>query len=266
LWVPTTCPPQATWMYSWISHRDDRPGEPAHRLLERVAGRLPAAVPGRVPGGADAGCGAPHRPTARSPAVVDLGAASVQQLTTDRADPPLGEGVRSLCPHWRPQDPDALGGEDRIEGVVTLASRSRSRNLNCSMRSARSMRRLRACWATHSPVGLAVMPRMWTRRVETSSTNSTSRRLSKTVSAWNKSQAKIPSAWAARNCCQVRLAQRGAGSIPHRLRSSHTVLGARFVQAGPVHRGCTAGPTSGCRLPSAGSGDAGLAPSRGRAG
>ena len=117
MWVPTTCPPQASWMYSWISHRDDRPGEPAHRLLRRVAGRLPAAVPGRVPGGADAGCSAPHRPTARSPAVVDLGAASVQQLTTDRADPPLGEGVRSRCPHWRPQDPDALGGEDRIEGV-----------------------------------------------------------------------------------------------------------------------------------------------------
>jgi hypothetical protein len=51
LWVPKTRPPQATWMYSWISHRDDRPVEPAHRLLERVAGRLPAAVPGRVPGG-----------------------------------------------------------------------------------------------------------------------------------------------------------------------------------------------------------------------
>jgi hypothetical protein len=58
------------------AHRDDRPVEPAHRLLERVAGRLPAAVPGRVPGGADAGCSAPHSPTARSPDVVDLGAAS----------------------------------------------------------------------------------------------------------------------------------------------------------------------------------------------
>jgi hypothetical protein len=52
------------------------------------------------------------------------------------------------------------------------------------MRSARSMRRVRACWATHSPVGLAVTPRMWTRRVETSNTNSTYRRLRKTVSAW----------------------------------------------------------------------------------
>jgi hypothetical protein len=49
------------------ARRDDRPVEPAHRLLERVAGRLPAAVPGRVPGGADAGCSAPHSPTARPP-------------------------------------------------------------------------------------------------------------------------------------------------------------------------------------------------------
>jgi hypothetical protein len=104
---------------------------------------------------------------------------------------------------------------------------------------------------------------MWTRRVETSSTNSTYRRLSKTVSAGKKSQAKIPSAGAARNCCQVRLARRGAGSIPHRLRSSHTVLGATFVQAGQVHRGCAGSPTSGSPLPSAGSGDAVLASSQG---
>jgi hypothetical protein len=41
----------------------------------------------------------------------------VQQLTTDYADPPLGDRVRSWCPHPRPQDPDALGGEDRIERV-----------------------------------------------------------------------------------------------------------------------------------------------------
>src|SRR5512132_214125 len=70
---------------------------------------------------------------------------------------------------------------------------------------ARGDRSMQQCRATHSPVGLAVTPRIWTRRMEPSSTNSTYRRLSKTVSAWKKSQAKIPSAWAARNCCQVRL-------------------------------------------------------------
>lgn|GEM_PF-1689309 len=146
----------------------------------------------------------------------------VQQLTTDRADPPLGDRVRSWCPHRRPHR-IRLPSEAKTasKGSVNLASRSRSRNLNCSLRSARSMRRLRACWATHSPVGLADTPRMWTLRVETSSTNSSYRRLGSTVSAWKKSQPRTPLAWAARNCCQVRLARRGAGSIPARLRSSH---------------------------------------------
>jgi hypothetical protein len=40
------------------------------------------------------------------------------------------------------------------------------------------------------------------------------------------------------------------------------VLGARFVQAGQVHRGGAGSSTLGSRLPSAGSGDAVLAPSR----
>ena len=107
----------------------------------------------------------------------------VQQRTTDRGDPPLGEGVRWRCPHWRPPEPDAWEARIAAQVLVKVASRSRTRNLNCSMRSARSMRRVRACWATGSPVGLAVTPRRWTRRVETSSTNRTSRRLRKTVSS-----------------------------------------------------------------------------------
>src|SRR5207245_8100339 len=36
---------------------------------------------------------------------------------------------------------------------VNLLSRSRIRNLNWPARSPRSMRRLRACWAVHAPVG-----------------------------------------------------------------------------------------------------------------
>jgi hypothetical protein len=228
LWVPTTCPPQASWMYSWISHRDDRPGEPAHRLLRRVAGRLPAAVPGRVPGGADAGCSAPHRPTARSPAVVDLGAASVQQLTTDRADPPLGEGVRSRCPHWRPQDPDALGGEDRIEGVgdpgVPVAQQEPER--------------LDAVRQVHEEgTGLLgdPFPGWVGRHAEDVDPAIGDLQHEQHVQALEQDGLSMeqvagqdPSAWAARNCCQVRLARRGAGSIPPRLRRSHTVLGARF--------------------------------------
>jgi hypothetical protein len=44
----------------------------------------------------------------------------VEQFTTYRADPAFGERVRSRRTHGRPQDPDALGGEDRIEGVGEL--------------------------------------------------------------------------------------------------------------------------------------------------
>jgi hypothetical protein len=57
-------------------------------------------------------------------------------------------------------------------------------------------------------------------------TNSTYRRLSRTVSTWKRSAARIPSACADRNCRHVRPARRGAGSMPARLSSSHTVLGA----------------------------------------
>jgi hypothetical protein len=38
------------------------------------------------------------------------------------------------------------------------------------------MSRLRACWATHAPVGLAGTPRRRTRRVASSSTNNYHRR------------------------------------------------------------------------------------------
>src|SRR4029450_12506752 len=53
---------------------------------------------------------------------------------------------------------------------VNFASRSRMRKLNCPTRSASSMSGLRACWVTHAPVGLAVTPSRWTRRLATSTT------------------------------------------------------------------------------------------------
>jgi hypothetical protein len=56
---------------------------------------------------------------------------------------------------------------------VSLLSRSRVRNPKWPARSPGSMSRLRACWAVHAPVGLAVTPRMCTRRVLISITNKT---------------------------------------------------------------------------------------------
>jgi hypothetical protein len=49
--------------------------------------------------------------------------------------------------------------------AVNLASRSRMRNLTAFVSSARSIERLRACWATQSAAGLAITPAIRTRRV-----------------------------------------------------------------------------------------------------
>jgi hypothetical protein len=46
------------------------------------------------------------------------------------------------------------------------------------------------------------------------------------VSAWKKSQAKIPSAWARKNSPQAGPDLRGAGSIPAFFKIAHTVDGA----------------------------------------
>jgi hypothetical protein len=83
--------------------------------------------------------------------------------------------------------------------LVNLVSRSRIRNLNAAARSPRSRRRLRACWATHGPLGWAVTPAMCTRRLPSSMTNSTYSRRSQTVSTVKKSQARMPAACRRRN-------------------------------------------------------------------
>src|SRR5262249_17893195 len=80
---------------------------------------------------------------------------------------------------------------------VNLASRSRMRNRKEPIRSPRSISRLRACCEVQGPSGRAVTPRICTCRVATSITNSTYRRLRKTVSTWKKSQASRPLALSA---------------------------------------------------------------------
>jgi hypothetical protein len=48
------------------------------------------------------------------------------------------------------------------------------------------------------------------------------------VSTLKKSQAKIPDAWALRNCAQVRSLRRGAGSNPAFFKTAQTVAGETF--------------------------------------
>jgi hypothetical protein len=73
------------------------------------------------------------------------------------------------------------------------------------------MSRLGACWVTHSAAGCGVTPSTWTRRLATSSTNSTCSRCRNTVSTVKKSTASTPLACAQRNCRQVSADRFGAG-------------------------------------------------------
>jgi hypothetical protein len=57
--------------------------------------------------------------------------------------------------------------------ALYLVSRSRMRSRNAEIRSSRLVMRFRAACVVHAIVGWAVTPRMWTRRLAISMTNST---------------------------------------------------------------------------------------------
>ena len=97
----------------------------------------------------------------------------VQALAAHGADPPFGVGVRPRRPRWTAQDLDPDAGEDGVEAGGELGVSVADQEPEGSARSPSSMRRLRACWVTHSPVGCRVTPRTWTRRVPTSITKNT---------------------------------------------------------------------------------------------
>ena len=107
----------------------------------------------------------------------------------------------------------------------------------------------------HAPVGVAVTPRTWTRRLASSITNNTCRRLSGTVSTWNRSHATIPSA--GRTGTVARSAQAAWRRVaPARLRGSHTVLGASLSPSRTSSPWLRRYPRSGSPPPAAGSGAA----------
>src|SRR6266496_5956581 len=116
----------------------------------------------------------------------------VQQLTTHSAYPPLGVGVRPWCPHGCAEDPDALGGEDGIEGVGELRVPIANQELEMLDVVGQLHEQVAGLLVVHIPVGLAVTPRMWTRPVASSPTNSTYRRWSSTVSAWQQVAGQDP--------------------------------------------------------------------------
>jgi hypothetical protein len=42
---------------------------------------------------------------------------AIEELSTDRSDPPLGERVRYRRSDWRLEDLEAFGSEDLVEGI-----------------------------------------------------------------------------------------------------------------------------------------------------
>ena len=83
-----------------------------------------------------------------------------------------------------------------------------------SNRSPRVRARLRACCTVQFPVGCAVTPPRCIRRLPCSMNTSTYMRFSSTVSTCRKSTARMPVAWAVRNCRHVGPDRRGPGSMP----------------------------------------------------
>jgi hypothetical protein len=118
----------------------------------------------------------------------------VQHLPPNRAHPPLRIGIRPRRPHRRHEHLDRLGGEDGVERDGELGVQIADQEPE-PVGAVVAMSRLRACWATHSPIGCAVTPSTWTWREATSITNSTDRRLRNTVSTVKKSTARTLLAW-----------------------------------------------------------------------
>jgi hypothetical protein len=142
----------------------------------------------------------------------------VQQLAAQAAHEPFARGARTglstTCP------PAAAKTVSKTRSTVPSFSRRRIRNAWPA--SWRSIRRVRASWASHCPLGCALTPRIRIRRAACSTTKNPYSRVRPTVPRWNRSQARIPWAWAVRNSRQVGPVRRGAGSSPAAVRIRQT--------------------------------------------
>ena len=83
---------------------------------------------------------------------------SVEALSAGRPHEALGKGVRSRRSDSALMILMLSLRNTSSKLAVNFASRSRMRNFTSRERSISSELRLRACWVTHSPTGLAVTP------------------------------------------------------------------------------------------------------------
>lgn len=155
-----------------------------------------------------------------------MGQHPVQQLTTYRPDPPFGYRVAGWCLHGRWQDLDAVGGEDRIEGVGELRVPVGDKELELPD----------AVFQVHEQVpGLLRHPRSGWVGGDAQDVDGAGGKLDHEQHVQAPEQDGVDVEQVARQdplgldgkeLPPGRPARCGAGSMPARLRSSHTVLGA----------------------------------------
>ena len=113
----------------------------------------------------------------------------VGALRANAAHEPFGVTVRPRRPRRCSHHVDAFGGEHRVERREVLGVPVPDQETGrLATRSLRSITRFRATCVVHAPVGCAVTPRMWTRRVRTSITKNTYSRRSPIVSRWKSTR------------------------------------------------------------------------------
>jgi hypothetical protein len=88
----------------------------------------------------------------------------VQALLAHGADPALGDGVGVGSLDRRANDLGTEPPPDIVEGPGELAVTVAEQEPPGEASSSSTATRLRACWATQAPVGLAVTPARCTRR------------------------------------------------------------------------------------------------------
>ena len=135
----------------------------------RPAGPTDLVGAARVPGGDGGGCNAGHRPGGSAPGGRGQRSAaspghSVRTVRTQRSASALACGGRTGVTRM-----SASCDRNRsLKLRVNFASWSRSRKRIYGPRSSSTSSRLRACWVTQPPSGLAVTPQRWTRLLSSS--------------------------------------------------------------------------------------------------
>src|SRR3979411_31795 len=92
---------------------------------------------------------------------------AVGEFGSGREYESFGEAVRSRASRWDLHGVDACTGQGSVERRE-LTGPVADEESDAGMRSSRSVRRLRACWVVHAPVGWLVVPRMCKWRLPTS--------------------------------------------------------------------------------------------------